>query len=101
MGAFAFPESMKSHKLLQTGCFFKLIRVPKAALYIKSREALLSSFSSFFRKLPSYGSPNRIITSTLASKANFVVINRGESGVDNFPNRSDSNPNFEDMEKNF
>jgi hypothetical protein len=74
LGAFAFPESMKSHKLLQTGCFFKLIRVPKAALYIKSREALLSSFSSFFRKLPSYGSPNRIITSTLASKANFVVI---------------------------
>jgi len=26
---------------------------------------------------------------------------RGESGVDNSPNRSDPNSNFEDMEKNF
>jgi len=30
-----------------------------------------------------------------------MAKNRGESGVDNSPNRSDPNLNFEDMEKNF
>jgi len=29
------------------------------------------------------------------------IPDRGESGVDNSPNQSDPNPNFEDMEKNF
>jgi len=31
----------------------------------------------------------------------LAAMPRDESGVDNSPNRSDPNPNFEDMEKNF